>query len=211
MINILISGLSTGLILQLAIGPVFIFIANIVIQGSLINGLSAAIAVAIVDYLYIVLSIIGTGKILEKQKFKKLSGFLSSSVLLLFGVIMVFPILICNTAETIEFKYPSTFIPSFISAFLLTLSNPLTIFFWTGLFTTKSIAYKYNKRELMLFGLSAGFATIVFLGTSAILISLIKPNIPLAILKYLNILVGIILILYGIRGLLNSKNMKKTH
>lgn len=208
MIKVVISGLSTGLILQLAIGPVFIFIANIVIQEPLINGLSAVVAVTIVDYLYIILSIIGAGRILEKQKFIKLSGILSSSVLLLFGVLMILPILICNTVKPIELEKSGTIITSFISAFMLTISNPLTILFWTGLFTTKSIAYKYNKREILLFGLSAGAATILFLGTSAILISLIKAEIPLIITKSLNIFVGIVLILYGTINLFKIHKVK---
>jgi hypothetical protein len=105
--------LSTGLIIQLAIGPVFIFIANLVIQKSLIHGFSAICAVAIVDYLYISLSIIGIGKILEKKNFRKLSGILSSSILLLFGILIILPILICNTVSPIDSGITDSIITSF--------------------------------------------------------------------------------------------------
>jgi hypothetical protein len=35
------NGVSTGLILQFAIGPVFFFIANLTIQGTILDGLVA--------------------------------------------------------------------------------------------------------------------------------------------------------------------------
>ena len=66
--KIFFKGLTTGLILQLAIGPIFIFIANISFQKGIMNALSAVIAVTIVDYIYIVLAIIGVGKILDEER-----------------------------------------------------------------------------------------------------------------------------------------------
>lgn len=69
--RIFLKGLTTGLVLQLAIGPVFIFIANIAFQKGLTNALFAVSAVTIVDYIYIAMAIIGLGKILEQEKVKK--------------------------------------------------------------------------------------------------------------------------------------------
>ena len=57
------NGLLTGLTLQLAIGPVFLFIANLTLQKSTLDGLAGVVAVTIVDYLYITLSILGIGRL----------------------------------------------------------------------------------------------------------------------------------------------------
>lgn len=71
------NGLATGLILQLAIGPVFFFIINLALQRSIFDGLAGALAVTIVDYIYITLSILGIGKLLENKKVKKIFGVVS--------------------------------------------------------------------------------------------------------------------------------------
>lgn len=81
---------------------------------------------------------------------------------------------------------------------MLIISNPLTIIFWTSIFTAKSIEYSLNKGELIVFGLSAGLAVIFFLGTSILVISIFKFSIPLMFVQLVNILVGVILITYGI-------------
>jgi hypothetical protein len=59
MTRIALKGLTTGLILQIAIGPIFFLIVNITLQKTLLNGLFAVVAVTIVDYLYIALAIAG--------------------------------------------------------------------------------------------------------------------------------------------------------
>ena len=83
------NGLATGLVLQLAIGPVFFFIANLTLQGTIFNGLAGVFAVTIVDYFYITLAILGVGKLLENKKVKKIFGVVSSIVLAVFGVIII--------------------------------------------------------------------------------------------------------------------------
>jgi len=81
----LVNGLLTGLFLQLAIGPVFFYILGITVDSSFSNSLAAILAVTIVDYIYITLSIIGLGKLLEKEKVKKVFGIIGSIVLILFA------------------------------------------------------------------------------------------------------------------------------
>lgn len=65
------NGLAIGLVLQLAVGPVFFFIINLVLQKSIFDGLAGVLAVTIVDYFYIILAIFGIGKLLENKKVKK--------------------------------------------------------------------------------------------------------------------------------------------
>ncbi len=86
---IFLDGFLTGLILQIAIGPVFFYILNLTLQRSLIDGYLAILAAVLVDYMYITLAILGVGKFLEQGKYKRLLGIISSIVLVIFGVLMV--------------------------------------------------------------------------------------------------------------------------
>jgi threonine/homoserine/homoserine lactone efflux protein len=197
MIPILIDGILTGLFLQLAIGPVFLYILNISLQRSVADGFVAVLAVTIVDYIYIASAIMGVGKILEKPKIKLYLGIISSIVLFLFGIVMIISAINPNSIDLANDEGDLSIFASFISVFLLTISSPLTIVFWTGLFASKAIEKEYTKEQLQIFGIGAGSATLLFLGSSVIMFSLIKSSVPYILLLILNISVGSLLIIYG--------------
>jgi threonine/homoserine/homoserine lactone efflux protein len=201
MISIVLNGFFTGLLLQIAIGPVFFFILNLSLQKTVVDGLFAVIAVTIVDYLFITLAVLGVGKLLEKPKIELVMGIVSSIVLLLFGILMMMTIQLTSMSTISNAFVESNYISSFLSAFLLTISSPLTIVFWTSLFATKAIAKGYKQKQLVLFGLAAGAATFVFLGFSVALLSTIRASVPVVLLRVLNIAVGSVLVVYAIMRL----------
>lgn len=213
MVAIMLNGFLTGLILQIAIGPVFFFILNIALQKTVIDGLFAILAVTLVDYIFITLAVLGIGKLLEKPKIKLALGMISSLVLILFGMIMILSIYQNSNIRISNIIIESNYISSFISAFLLTISSPLTIVFWTSLFATKAIEKGYAQKQLIFFGIAAGLATLIFLGSSVTLLSIFRASIPLALLWILNAAVGLLLIIYGVIRLckivINTKAMQR--
>jgi len=194
--KVFLNGLLTGLILQTAIGPVFFFIINLALQRSLYDGLVAVIAVTLVDYFYISLSILGIGKLLEKKKIKKVFGIVSAVVLIIFGLFIIKGVTGENISATSSTQSTSL-LASFSATLFLTISSPMTIVWYTGLFTAKAVEYNYTKRELLVFGLSVGLATLLFMGTSVIWLSLVKQTVPIPLIQTLNIIVGCLLIIYG--------------
>lgn len=200
------NGLATGLVLQLAIGPVFFFIINLVLQRTIFDGLIGVLAVTIVDCLYITLSILGIGKLFENEKIKKALGIVSSVVLSIFGVIIIKGI-IAGGISTPTIANSTSLFSSFSSVFLLTISSPMTIVFFTSIFATKTLEYNYTKKELFIFGFGTGLATLLFMGTSVILFSLVKGSVPISLIKILNLVVGCLLIGYG--GIRFVKLLKK--
>ena len=209
MLAIILDGFLTGLILQIAIGPVFFFILNISLQKTIMDGLFAVSAVTLADYIFIALAVLGVGKLLEKPKIKLTLGIISSLVLILFGIIMIISVNPSNQVNSPANLSESSYIASFISAFLLTISSPLTIVFWTSLFAAKAIERGYAQKQLIYFGLAAGLATLVFLGSSVTLLAIMRAKIPVMLLRISNIAVGSLLIFYGVvrlfRIVINTK------
>jgi threonine/homoserine/homoserine lactone efflux protein len=199
---IVFDGFLTGLILQIAIGPVFFYILNLSLQRTLLDGLLAVVAVTIVDYFFISLAVLGVGKLLETPNIKRGLGIISAIVLVLFGIVMIASIHQTSQVATPSSIVASNYTVSFISAFVLTISSPLTIVFWTSLFAAKAIERGYPRNQLICFGLAAGLATLVFLGTSVTVFSLVRASIPLVLLRICNIGVGSLLIVYGIMRLI---------
>ena len=192
------NGLLTGLTLQLAIGPVFFFITNLALQKSVLDGFAGVLAVTIVDGLYIALSILGIGRVLKNAKFKKGFGILSSLLLILFGSLILKSISDSSVVSS-TISSESDILASFSSVFLITVFNPMTIVFFTGLFTAKAIEYNYSKKQLALFGFGTGFATFAFMGLSVIIFSSIRGLVPSDVMQILNGVVGVLLVGYGIQ------------
>jgi threonine/homoserine/homoserine lactone efflux protein len=202
------NGILTGIFLQLAIGPVFFYILGITLDSEYVNALFGIAAVTIVDYLYIILSIIGVGKILERKKVKKVFGIISALVLVIFGLLILRNVI--NTEIRIENGTIKEWNPlqSFINCFILTVSSPLTIVFWSSIFASKAIENNYKKKELALFGIGAGAATFIFLSITMFIFSVIKGQIPNDIVEVMNIIVGLLIIIYGIVRI--TKNIRST-
>ena len=188
-------GLFLGLIIQLAIGPIFFFIVNLSLQKTLLDGLMGVLAATVVTYIYIALSVFGIGKILEEEKFKKIFGIISSIVLIIFGGIIINGAI--NSGDIEIAVNTSNLFASFTSVFLLAISNPLSIVFFTGLFSAKAIEHNYTKNELYFFGFGTGLSTFIFMGGAILLVSFLKEAIPIIVMQILNIAVGVLIIGYG--------------
>ena len=196
-------GFFTGLSLQLAIGPVFLFIANLALQKSVIDGFAGVLAVTIVDLGYIGLVIFGIGRILEDPRWKKSFPLFSSFILIALGV-LIFRSVFDNGTGVFAIAAGSDLLASFTSVFLLTVFNPMTIVLFTGLLAIKAVENNYTRKQLAVFGLGAGMATFAFMGMAVIFFSSIRGFIPLIAMQGLNIAVSLLLVGYGIRGLFRT-------
>jgi len=194
---IFLDGFLTGLILQIAIGPVYFYILNLAIAGSLLDAYAAIGAAVLVDYLYIILAVLGVGQALESRRVKTFLGLVGAVVLSIFGWVMIQD----PFTGRLGFEFVSRSInpiSSFISTLLLTISSPLTIVFWTGIFVTRGVQKNYSRRELIPFGIAAGLASLVFLSITITILYSLKFSLPGEFIKYLNTAVGVILIIYGV-------------
>ena len=198
MLSVVINGLVTGMILQLAIGPIFLYVAGITIEQSAAEGLAAVLAVTLVDFLFIICAIMGVGKLLEREKIKKMMGIGSSLVLCYFGFMMFRDSIGAGATTVLAESLQGSVFSSFIKAFILTASSPLTVIFWTGIFTARSIEKGFNRKQLWVFGLAAGITTPLFLGGSVLVFSALRNSVSFAFAGTLNMIVGMILILYGV-------------
>lgn len=196
----IIKGLRFGMLLQLAVGPICLFI----FQTAAISGFAAAftgvLGVALIDGLFIVAAIAGIGILLNKYKsFKKVLQLFGAVVLMLFGINSILGTLHIAIFPSITLLGTQNINIIFLKTMFLTLSNPLTILFWAGVFSTKMAEESMKKQEMYLFGLGSVLSTIVFLTLIAVLGHFIKNFLPLNIINYLNVFVGFVLIFFSIR------------
>ncbi|MCI2161625.1 MAG: LysE family translocator [Oscillospiraceae bacterium] len=195
----ILKGLRFGMLLQFAVGPMCLMVFNTSTTYGFICSLHLVFAIALIDALYIILSCVGVVSVISKKKVKAVVKLIGCIVLVLFG------------ANTILGAFDLFFLPRialfsnissknlFVQGLLLTATNPLTIIFWSGVFSTQTIENKWNRKQLFLFATGCVLATIIFLTTVAILGSILSSFLPQIIVRFLNVAVGIILIIFGIR------------
>jgi arginine exporter protein ArgO len=76
--------------------------------------------------------------------------------------------------------------------------------FWGSILTVKIIEEKFKKKELFIFSIGLVSSTLLFLTTVAMLGIILSNFIPDIISKILNIIVGILIFVFGIKLLIKK-------
>jgi len=205
-------GFRFGMILQFAVGPVCLFIFQQSVYNGLLPALAGVAAVTLVDGLFIILSLLGLSLLVQKHtRFLNLAGAL---VLAAFGLktIIEAACLLLNpdTVNQVAAHIPDAAAPTvtlgagFLSAFVLTASNPLTIVFWAGVFSGKMS--ELTRSQQLGFGLGAILSTMTFLGIISVAGQLTSQFLPRFIILLLNLGVGIIICGFAVAMILKKKH-----
>lgn len=192
-----LNGLKFGMLIQIAVGPMCLMVFNTAKNVGLLTALSLVIAIALVDLFYITLAGIGASKLLEGPKCKKILATVGGLVLVFFGINLILNVFGINLIPGLDLKPTAKSI--FIQGLILTLSNPLTIIFWTSVLLGKIIEDKLKSKQLVIFSLGLISSTLIFLSGVAILGTILSTFIPDSISNILNVLVGIFIVFFGIK------------
>ncbi len=191
-----LEGLGFGLILQISVGPVCLA----VLHKGLTQGFGHAFAMvwgaALVDALYIVLSVFGVSALLQIGPARVAVGLAGALLLLYFGLrYLRAP---AATAQA-EHRDESPF-QSFVYGVGLTLTNPLTILFWAGVLGAMMSTHTFNQAGGVFF-FSAGCvtATLLFLTGVALAGHLLERVLNERLALWLNRGVGLFLIGFAVK------------
>jgi threonine/homoserine/homoserine lactone efflux protein len=193
-------GFKFGMLLQIAVGPVCLFILQTSISLGFLSAMTGVVSVTLIDSLFILSAILGIGALIDKYRnVKKAIQYFGAAVLIAFGLSNILGVLGISIFPSINFLTKQTTDSVFIKMVLLTLSNPLTILFWAGVFSSKIAYDNMNKPDMYRFGTGAVLSTIVFLTFVSALGHFINVFVSLTVLNLLNVLVGLVLIIFGIK------------
>lgn len=201
-----LEGLKFGLLLQFAVGPMCLMVFNTAQNAGFLAALSLVLAIALVDAFYILLASLGASELLGKEKVEKIVKITGAIVLMIFGLNIVLNVFDINIIPGLNLNPNSK--NAFIQGLILTLSNPITIVFWGCVLTTKIVEEKFKKKELNVFSIGLVSATLLFLTMVAVLGMILSNFIPNVISKILNIAVGLIIIIFGIKLLVKKKKIQ---
>lgn len=198
-----LDGLKFGMLLQLAIGPMCLLVFNTAKNMGFINALSLVSAIALIDAFYIYLAGIGVSRLLLQERVKKCVSVIGAFVLCLFGINMILEAV--GRDIVLHISSDSDVQSVFVQGLILTLSNPLTIVFWGTVLTQKMIKEQLRRSELIFFSAGLVSATVFFLTGIAILGTEMKEFLPDTISNGMNVVVGVVIVYFGIKMFLNKQ------
>jgi threonine/homoserine/homoserine lactone efflux protein len=198
----ILGGFLFGMMLQLSVGPVCLYIFKTGFARGFIPAETAVLAVAIIDSLYIVLAISGLSKLISGVKSKWVLRIIGAAIVLIFGISIILSQLFnisllpaVSLFSGVVFDYP------FCDALVLTASNPLTIIFWSGVFATKMSENDFSRKDIVYFSTGCVIATLAFLTLIALVGTLVRDFLPPLAVQLLNLAVGVALIFFAVKML----------
>lgn len=200
----LFKGFRFGMMLQLAVGPIALFIFQVAVNSTFFAAFTGCIGVALVDLLYIALAILGIGALLEKYSgVKKALKYFGGIVLIIFGLSILLGAVGISILPSIS---AGTDVKNvFLKSVILTISSPLTIIFWAGVFSAKLADEKMDKKDMYIFGMGAVCSTLFFLTLVSGFGVFANAVLNDLLLKILNILVGTVIIIFGIKTMIKKQ------
>ena len=198
-------GLKFGMLLQIAIGPVCLMAFNASSTCGFLITVPFILAVTLVDAAFVAFACTSIAVLINKAKVKRAIKIIGSAVLILFGAYIIIKSLGVQISTLIKPQNISA-MNLFTQGIILTIANPLTIVFWSGVFASQIAQNNWKKNQIAFFASGCVASTLLFLTLIAILGSITKSFLPLEFIKILNIAVGIALIIFGIRFLTKKES-----
>jgi threonine/homoserine/homoserine lactone efflux protein len=203
LIEILLKGILLGLAVSMPLGPIGIILINRTIKRGMFSGFFSGLGLASADTLLAVFAALGFNVILS---FINQERFIISVIAGLIIIGIGLKIFLSNPVKDIRHreKANKSLWRDYYSVFVLSISNPYTIFIFVAFFSGIHINGNV-KPELVPFFLIPG----VFIGTItwwfflSYFVSRFKKNIRLRVIVRVNKVAGIVVIVIGILVLLS--------
>jgi L-lysine exporter family protein LysE/ArgO len=197
MMSIFISYMFLGLSLAAPIGPINAAQLDRGIKNGFWNAWILGWGAAMADAVYMILVYYGIVHFLETPFMKAFLWLFGFFVLTYTGIESM---LSATKLDTRRRPNKESLLKSFFAGFFMSISNPLTILFWLGIFGSvlANAASKYESNLLMLYSFAIFFGILCWDVAMAFMASTARRLLTSSVLKVISILSGLSLIGFGI-------------
>lgn len=195
--NVFLSYILLGLSLAAPIGPINAAQIDRGIRNGFMHSWLIGVGAVVADGVYMLVVYIGVVQFLETAFMQTFLWFFGCFVLMYTGIETFMNAGKINLEHTRE-KEP--LIKSFISGFLMSISNPLTILFWLGIYGSvlAKTAATYDRGDLILYSSAIFIGLLLWDITMAGVSSSFRTFLTSKLLVGISLLSGVSLIGFGI-------------
>lgn len=209
-IDLLLKGIVTGLLLSIMIGPAFFLLIETSIRKGIRAGVVFDAGVITADIIYIVIAYLFVQQVeyLAQGDKNALVKCIGGVLFLAYGFVVF-----RKKVEEMHFQNPNSnepvkknYVKFYIKGFLLNLANPLVVFYW---FSVMALGHSGSSVPMTKFNMFLYMAFVLGTFLSIDLLKIIgakqlRPFITAKFLKSLNHIIGGVLIIFGGFLVINS-------
>ncbi|MCA6071499.1 MAG: LysE family transporter [Endomicrobium sp.] len=189
-------GLRIGLLLQVGgIGPICMLVFRLSLSLPIAKLLLGIVGITLADIIYTGLAVLSISAIMKKiQGYRRIFDIVVGIALMVFGVSFIAA---GHVVDSNTFQGHNLF----FWLFGLTIANPITILFVTGIFSLEISKRSMNLKESGVFASGFLLATPIFLTFVALVGSLAGRVFPSVIIQIINTMMGFVLVFLGARNI----------
>lgn len=195
---LIIKGILIGLLVSIPLGPIGVLVIQRTVNKSRLAGLLSGMGAALSDTLYAIVAGFSLTFIIDFIRIHELFfQSLGAVVVLILGISIFFK----NPVSDLRRNRlrGNTHFQDIISSFLVTVSNPLTVFVFLAVFASSGVAVSLEKpfhSFFVILGISLG--AFLWWFTLSGIVSLFRHKINLRVLWWINKTAGALIILFVI-------------
>jgi len=195
--NVFLSYLLLGLSLAAPIGPINAAQIDRGIKSGFLHAWLVGVGAVAADGIYMLIVYIGVVQFLEAAIVKTFLWSFGSFVLLYTGVESIMS---AGKVNLIHERNKESLMKAFLSGFLMSISNPLTILFWLGIYGSilAKTAATYDRSQLILYSSAIFIGLLLWDVTMAGVSSSFRRFLTSGLLVFISFLSGFSLIGFGI-------------
>jgi threonine/homoserine/homoserine lactone efflux protein len=196
--GIFFSYLVLGLSLAAPIGPINAAQLDRGIKNGFLHSWMVGVGAMVADMLYMLLVYMGVVQFLEIPIVKTFLWLFGFFVLVYTGMECIWTAGKISSQARRKKEEPIS--KSFLSGFLMSLSNPLTILFWLGIYGSvlAKTVHTYDASQLILYSLAIFSGIMVWDFTMALISSTFRRFLTMKFLSYISFVSGLSLIGFGL-------------
>lgn len=192
-------GIRFGIILQLAIGPLCLLTFHTGATQGFIQAMLVVSGICLIDMFYMFLAGCGVAKLMQSDRMRRRMRLFATIVLAAFGLNMIANSL--NISVLPNLALSNDILPDsmFVRSIILTASDPLTILFFSGMFSERVAEKNYGVQDLTIYAAGVMVVTVLFLSGVAAMSSVLSTFLAEPAIRVLNAIVGCFLIYFGLK------------
>jgi threonine/homoserine/homoserine lactone efflux protein len=203
--EIVLKGIFSGFVLAILVGPVFFTLLQTSIERGFWSGVYVAIGISVSDALYISLSYLGLSSLFTSPEFQVYLGYIGGFIIFCFGAYYLFiksRKKINFSTEHVKEKSP---LKLMAKGFIINGVNPMVLIFWIGTISIATGKLGYTKTPQALTFLFSIVGTVFITDLiKAKLADKLRVVLTPGIIKFMNIVLGAVMLGLGIRLLYSA-------
>lgn len=200
--DLIIKGFIIGLSVSIPLGPIGI----LVIQKTLCNGKKSGfvtgLGAAFADFVYAILASLGISFIINSLEQYHLYFQIIGGVFLLY---LGYSVFISNPIKQLRNQNGnSNLIGDFLSTFFLTITNPMALLLFFGVFAGIGFLHeKFDYSSIIYIIIGVNIGTVLWWYSLSTLINLFKSKIQVRRLNWINKISGIAIFIFGLVAIIS--------